>query len=257
MTPSPTRTVLVSVLSLTALLAAASGCSLGAFAERPTADSPTGGPSDPAASPAGAPKLTEAQAQAALITPADLGDPWVPTQGAATWRDGLLKAASDNPGCQGLLDAVYTEELFGAGARTRAATGLDDGLDGAQLRYQILTAGPAVDRTLAWLKTLPEKCGQFTAMATGGYVQSVEVAEATLPAVGDARQGLRITLTGETEDGELTELTVDVAAVRVGDDAIALTNGGLGHVASDVTQLAAHLGARRLEEVRKQGRVQV
>jgi hypothetical protein len=57
--------------------------------------------------------------------------------------------------------------------------------------------------------------------------------------------------------GEPVTLTVDVAAVRVGEDAFTLTNGGLGDVYTEVTAAATELGARRLAEVRKQGRVQV
>ena len=34
-------------------------------------------------------------AQAALVTDADLGEPWTPTQGVATWHDGVLKAKAD------------------------------------------------------------------------------------------------------------------------------------------------------------------
>lgn len=259
MTPAPARTLLASALSLTALLtvSACSALTSPPVAEpRPIVVSPTA--EAPGASPAAAGALTEAQAQAALLTQADLGDAWTPTQGAATWRDSLLKATANAPDCKRLLDTVYTEDLFGADARPRAVVGLDDDMDEAQLRYQVLGQRPAdVNRTLNWLRTLPRKCGQFTAKTAQGSVEAVQVTEAELPAVGDARQGLRLTLTSENADGELTGLTVDIAAVRIGDDAIVLTNGGLGDVSSDVTQAAVQLGAQRLTEVRKQGRVQV
>lgn len=48
-----------------------------------------------------------------------------------------------------------------------------------------------------------------------------------------------------------------MAAVRVGDDAIAVTNGSLGEVPSEATLTAVELGTSRLEEVRKRGRAEV
>jgi hypothetical protein len=212
----------------------------------------------PSPKPTTAPALTPAQAQSALVTDTDLGEPWTPTAGAATWRDGLLKATANSKDCQRLLDTLYAEELFGADARVRARTGLDDTWNEAQLHHQVVADRPEdVDKTLAWLKTLPKKCGKFTAATATGAVQNAEVTEQDLPEVGDARQGLRLTLSGETPDGEQSTLTLDLAAVRVGGDALVLTNGGLGDVYTEITQVVAELGAQRLTEVRKQGRVQV
>ncbi|MCT9075060.1 hypothetical protein [Streptomyces fulvoviolaceus] len=261
MTRPPARTHLTaSVLALCTLLGttACSALSSPPTAEQapivPTTSAP---PKSPTSSPAAA-GLTAAQAQAALVTDADLGEPWTPTQGAATWRDGLLKAKTKRPDCQRLLDALYADDLFGADAQPRAVVGLDDEWNEAQLRYQVVARKPAdVDRTLAWLKTLPKKCGQFAARTVANGVQGVQVTDSRLPKVGDGRQGLLIMMTGESPDGEPTTLTLDVAAVRVGDDAIGLTNGGLGDVMTDATRTAVQLGAERLKEIRKQARVQV
>ncbi|HEY8977966.1 MAG TPA: hypothetical protein VIU15_00095 [Streptomyces sp.] len=201
--------------------------------------------------------LSEAQARAALLTVADLGAPWTATRGAATWRDGVLKATSAAPECARFLDALYADELLGAPAR--AVVGLDDADTEAQLRFQVTAQRPIaeVDRALAWLRTLPQVCARFTATSPENVVQDVMVTEAPLPEVGDVRQGLHVTLTSHNEDGEPSTLTLDVAAVRVGDDAYTLTNGGLGDVANEATQIAVQLGALRLADVRKQGRVQV
>ncbi|MER7575578.1 hypothetical protein [Streptomyces sp. NPDC126514] len=254
-----TRALTAPALALGALLTATAcgaGGSDGTAKPPATASpaSPSAVPTAPAPSRASAPALTEAQARAALITEADLGEPWSATQGAATWRDGMLKASSDKPDCRRLLDVLYTEEFFGPEARTRAVTGLDDDWDGAQLRYQVV-AHPAekVDRTLSWLRSLPGKCGEFRAVTAAGVPQSAAVWETELPEVGDARQGLRIAL--GTADG--TTLTLDLAAVRVGDDTLVLTNGGLADVPADATWTATDLGARRLAEVRRLGRVEV
>jgi len=201
--------------------------------------------------------LSEAQARAALLTVADLGAPWTATRGAATWRDGVLKATSAAPECARFLDALYADELLGAPAR--AVVGLDDADTDAQLRFQVTAQRPVaeVDRALAWLRTIPQVCARFTATSPENVVQDVMVTEAPLPEVGDVRQGLHVTLTSHNEDGEPSTLTLDVAAVRVGDDAYTLTNGGLGDVANEATQIAVQLGALRLADVRKQGRVQV
>ncbi|WP_432133649.1 hypothetical protein [Streptomyces sp. bgisy154] len=226
----------------------------------PTVESSSPAPQASAGSARGG--LTDAQAHAALITVSDLGAPWAPTRGAATWRDGLLKATTPVAECRRLLDALYTDELLGGPARADIA--LDNADTGAQLRFQIGGQKPQdVDRTLAWLATMPQTCARFTATAPGGTVQDVRVEAAALPEVGDARQGLRVrleTVPEESEgdgDAEPVTLTLDVAAVRVGEDAFALTNGGLGDVPNEATQAAVQLGALRLADVRKQGRVEV
>ncbi|MBL1083139.1 hypothetical protein JK359_14280 [Streptomyces actinomycinicus] len=200
--------------------------------------------------------LSDEQAEAALLTETDLGEPWTLTDGAATWRDGLLKASTEAGECQQLLDALYSDELLGAPARV--AVGLDDGDTDAQLRYQIGARRPAdVDAVLSWLRTLPVQCARFTATTELGLVEDVQVVDAPLPEVGDARQGLHITFASTTPDGQNYLLSMDVAAVRVGEDAFALTNGGLGDVPNDATQAAVQIGALRLADIRKQGRAQV
>ncbi|MEU5594282.1 hypothetical protein [Streptomyces sp. NPDC020298] len=205
--------------------------------------------------------LTAAQTRAALIGEADLGAPWVPSEGAATWRDGLLKATTTAaPDCQRLLEALYTEEPLGRPSGSRAVAALDDGADQAQLRYQVAAHRPAdVDRALAWLRTLPGTCGQFLATTTSSGVEAVQVEELPLPAVGDARQGLRVTLTGESDmNGQAPVLTLEVAAVRVADEAIVLTDGALGTVPpDDSTRRALELGAQRLTQIRDRARTQV
>ncbi|MFI9821111.1 hypothetical protein ACIHFC_11655 [Streptomyces sp. NPDC052013] len=261
------RAQAAAVLSLTALLTTAActaderRAGLPAGVQEETAATASASTTAPAgkqpsdAPPAG---LSEAQARAALITELDLGEPWVPTRGTATWRDGLLKAQVEDAHCRRLLDALYTEELFGTPAGPRAVVTLDDAYNGSQLRYQVAAYRPEdVDRTLEWLRTMPETCGEFTAKPARAGTQGVEVEELELPETGDARAALRVTMTGETTGGEPTYLTVDVAAVRVGDDTITLTHGGYGDVVPEVTQAVAELGAERLTEIHRQGRLEV
>ncbi|MGW0457026.1 hypothetical protein [Streptomyces tendae] len=226
------------------------------------------------------PVLTRGQARAALVGADDLGEAWEPTRGAATWRDELLKATAERPDCRRLLDVLYTEELFGTGAATapRATAALDDVDGGAQLHYRVTSYRAAdLDRTLAWLGTLPDTCGRFEARDAHGTARDVRVTGLTLPEVGDARRGLRVTV-GDTapDDGEDPQtdpradtgtdtrtdtaggvLTVDLVAVRVGDDAISLTNGTLGTPANGATRISVEVGADRLTEARRQGRAQV
>ncbi|MEV0302022.1 hypothetical protein [Streptomyces prasinus] len=266
--PAAARALLASVLSLSALLATAACSVLGddtsgpasarstaSGSVPPSATAPTSGQSSPATSEPG---LSEEQLRAALITETDLGQPWVPTRGVATWRDGLLKSSTKDADCRRLLDVLYTEDLFGTPAGPRAVVALDDAYSGAQLRYQVAAYRPAdVDRMLKWLGGLPKKCGEFTATARKDGVQKVEVDALRLPETGDARQALRVTMTGETPDRQLTRLTLDVAVVRVGEDTVTLTNGGFGDVSSELAQVVVEFGVNRLTEIQKQGRVRV
>ncbi|MEV4335594.1 hypothetical protein [Streptomyces sp. NPDC049590] len=200
--------------------------------------------------------LSDEQAQAALITQTDLGAPWTATRGAATWRDGLLKSRTATGECQRLLDALYMDELLGAPARV--AVGLDDADTEAQLRFQIGARRPAdVDAALAWLAEMPVRCARFTAATQLGLLEDVQVRDAPLPEVGDARQGLRVTCAATGSDGQRFLLTMDVAAVRVGEDAFALTNAGLGDVPNEATQAAVQIGALRLADIRRQERAEV
>ncbi|WP_031172772.1 hypothetical protein [Streptomyces durhamensis] len=200
--------------------------------------------------------LTDEQAQAALITQTDLGAPWTATDGAATWRDGLLKATTEAGACQPLLDALYSDELLGGPARV--AIGLDDTDNDAQLRYQIAARRPSdVDAALTWLASMPAQCARFTATTELGVMEDVQVTDAPLPEVGDARQGLRVSIDAVTTDGQEALLSLEVAAVRVGADAFVLTNGGLGDVPNDATQAAVQVGALRLADIRRQGHAQV
>ncbi|KMS68918.1 hypothetical protein ACM01_37215 [Streptomyces viridochromogenes] len=257
----PARAVIAATLSAATLLTA-SACDsiagLGRPASATRANASAASPTTPA-TPAAAPTLTESQARAALISESDLGEPWVATEGFATWRESMLKASTESADaeCGQLLDALYAEELLGPDATTRASVALDDLVDEAQLRYQVVAHRPdAVDRTLAWLGRMPDECGEFTARAGGGPM-AVEVTEAEVPEVGDARQGLRVVLSAVSEYEDAPVLTLHVAAVRVGDDAVVLTNGGLGDVPGDATVAAVELGAHRLTEVQKQGRAEI
>jgi hypothetical protein len=248
----PARVLPVSVLAAVTLLAAAACTSgrSGRVAETTTSPSATR-PAAPASVPPTT-ELTQEQAQAALLTEADLDPVWAPTQGAATWRDGVLKARTEAPECQRLLDALYADEPLGALSGAHAVAAFDDGDDEAQLRYQVFALrAPDADRALAWLGSLPQTCPDFTATTTASGVQDVRVTDLALPDVGDARQGLRVTFTGDS-----ATLTLDVAAVRLGDDAITLTTGALGTPPEDTTTESLLLGTDRLATVHHQERAQ-
>ncbi|WP_330305916.1 MULTISPECIES: hypothetical protein [unclassified Streptomyces] len=215
----------------------------------------------PAKSPSvsATPALTEAQAQSALITNTDLGSQWTETQGAATWRDALLKSKVDasafieNKGdaadCQQLLDGLYAEDLLGTPKGAQAVTGFDDSDNEAQMRYQVAAYDRAgLDSKLAWMQTLPTKCDQFTAVDNKGGRQTVQVVSASPPDVGDARVGLQMTMTGEL-DGNPSTLTLDIGAVRVGDNGIYVTNGGLNGSDGNSTVQAVEAGTQRLQDV--------
>ncbi|MFS8200325.1 hypothetical protein ACLVWQ_16750 [Streptomyces sp. CWNU-52B] len=196
-----------------------------------------------------APTLTEAQAESALLTPADLGDDWKRTEGTATWRDTLLKGKADVDGCQRLLDGLYAEDLLGEPAGARATTSFDDTDDEAQLRYQVGAYDRStLDASLTWLKAVPTTCGQFTATDARGGQFTVKTAAAPLPALGEAREGLRVTVSGDS-GGWPAVLTLDYAAVRVGDSALSFTHGGLDGIDDKDTRRAAEAGTRHLQDV--------
>ncbi|GHE35000.1 hypothetical protein QWL27_16425 [Streptomyces thermocarboxydus] len=224
-----------------------------------TSPSPSATASPSAVTGRSSPVLNDEQLKAALITEADLGPPWAVAQGPALWRDGTLKSTAEDGDCRRLMEILYTEEPFGVPAGPRASVTLDDTAEGTQLREQIGAHRPDdVKRALAWLATLPEKCGTFRADTARSGVQEVEVTELPLPETsGDARAALRVTLTGGEPDAAPARLTVDLAAIRVGEDAIVLTNGGFGEVRAEVTQAMSQLAADRLAEVARQGRLRV
>jgi hypothetical protein len=66
--------------------------------------------------------------------------------------------------------------------------------------------------------------------------------------VGDARQGLQVTVTG-TSGNEPTTLTLQLAVVRVGTDAITVTSGGLDGTETDTTKAAVQNGTAHLKDV--------
>ncbi|WP_328779633.1 hypothetical protein OHT68_10620 [Streptomyces canus] len=251
--PRPFR-VLASALAAGALLTTAA-CADGDDSGPERADTTEISSSPLAqASPAA---LTQAGARAALVTEADLEDDWTQVKNAATWRDSLLvgqvdvadflTGKADAADCQKLLDRLYDDELLGKPSGASALTGFKEGE--SRLLYQVAAYDKAaLDTSFAWLKSLPVKCDQFTVKDSSGGQRTVQVVGATLPKEGDARQGLQVTVRG-TSGGEPTTLTLDVAALRVGTDAITFTNGGLDGADDDTTEQAAKLGTARLEDV--------
>ncbi|MGW3032206.1 hypothetical protein ACWDCB_13385 [Streptomyces sp. NPDC001178] len=203
------------------------------------------------------PRLTQAGAQAALITEEDLEGDWNQVKGAAAWGDTLLigkvdvaqflTSKANAADCQRLLDALYDDDLLGKPSGASALTGFEQG--DSRLLYQVAAYNPVrLSASLAWLKTLPVKCDQFTATDAKGGKRTVQVTTASVPKQGDARQGLHVTVQG-TANGEPATLTLDVAAVRVGNDAITVTAGGLAGGAHPSLELAVRTGAQRLKEV--------
>ncbi|UUU23591.1 hypothetical protein [Streptomyces sp. DSM 40750] len=207
-----------------------------------------------AASPTAPPTsaLTDAHVRGALLRQGDLGDAWADTQGAATWRDGILKGRTDRPECQELLDTVYTEGLLGKPRGGTAVTGFDDNEYGAQLRYQVGAYDRAdIDARLGHLGQLVDDCGEFTITGVQGREYAAEVTPIEVPdGIGDARQGLRLIVSGDV-DGESGALTLDLVTVRVGDTAALLTHGGLHGIDDTATREATEAGTQRLQDLLK------
>ncbi|MCW1098234.1 hypothetical protein OJ963_30785 [Streptomyces sp. RS2] len=262
--PSHPVRLLASALAAGALLTTAA-CSDGGGSEstsdtaaeqagvaRPDAakQTPTGSPSAPAA-------LTEAGAKAALLTEADLEGGWNQVQDADKWRDRLLvgevdvadflTAKSDATDCQALLDALYDDGLLGDPSGPSALTGFEQG--DSRLLEQVAGYDRAgLDARLKWLRTLPDTCDEFTATGSGGAERTVQVTEASVPDVGDARAGLRVSVKGDADGGPAT-LTLDIAAVRVDTSAVTVMGGGLEGGQTDSVEQAVRQGTERLKTV--------
>ncbi|KUL74141.1 MULTISPECIES: hypothetical protein [unclassified Streptomyces] len=231
----------------------ASGVSASPAAARQQTESPTGSPTG---SPSGT--LSESGAETALITAADIEDDWTQVKDteAENWHDGLLigkvdvsdfvSAKADAADCQRLMDSLFDDDLLGKPSGANALRGFTQ--DDSRLLYQVA----AYDRTdvqdsLDWMAGLPQECDQFT-MTENGEERTVQVTESDLPTVGDAREGVRVSVRGPVDGTEAT-LTLSVAAVRVGDNAITVTAGGLDDDEDDSVESAVKLGTQRLQDV--------
>ncbi|AIV32858.1 hypothetical protein LMJ38_28045 [Streptomyces sp. R1] len=213
--------------------------------------SPTGSPS---ASPG---TLTEAGAKAALLTEADLEGDWNQVQDADKWRDRLLvgevdvaaflSAKAEAAECQQLLDGLYRDNLLGEPSGPSALTGFEQG--DSRLLEQVAGYDRAgLDDRMKWLDSLPQTCDEFTATDSDGDKRTVQVTEASLPDVGDAREGLHVTVQGSADATPVT-LTLDVAAVRVGTSALTITGGGLDGGQASSVERGVRQGTERLQTV--------
>ncbi|MGW0581978.1 hypothetical protein ACWD25_39970 [Streptomyces sp. NPDC002920] len=252
--------VLAAALALGTLIATAA-CSDGddsASSDSGVAASPVAERTVAAAATPSAPaSLTPASAKTALVTEGDLEDDWNQVDNASTWHDSLLvgkvdtadflSAKTQAADCQRLLDSLYDDTLLGKPSGASALTGFEEG--DSRLLYQVAAyQKDSLDKSFGWLGSLTDECDQFSATASDGSQRTVQVVEASLPKSGDAREGLTVTVQG-TADGDPVTLTLDVAAVRVGTDAITVTNGGPDGVDHDSTKTAVQLGTQRLQDV--------
>ncbi|KMS76187.1 lipoprotein [Streptomyces viridochromogenes] len=260
MTRRPTRLVRVLSSALAAgALATTAACSSDGDSDGSRGSGVTASPAarkQPTASPTAT--LTESGAQTALITAADIEDDWTQVRDteAENWRDSLLigtvdvsdflSAKADAADCQRLMDSLFDDDLLGRPSGASALRGFQEG--DSRLLYQVASYERTdPQESLDWMATLPEKCDEFT-VTDDGEQRTVQVIEPALPDVGDAREGLRVTVKGET-GGEDATLTLDVAAVRVGNNAITVTAGGLDGDEHDSVEQAVQLGTQRLEDV--------
>ncbi|MFC9164659.1 hypothetical protein ACFTZ8_28105 [Streptomyces fungicidicus] len=262
--------VLAAVLATGTLLttAACSSAEDGASAGSETASAAveraratqTGSPTSTASSPtasSSASQLTETGAKNALITAADIEDNWTQVENPQAWKDSLLvgkvdvaafvTGKSDAQDCQNLVGSLYDETLLGSTSGASALTGFQE--DDARLLYQVASYDKAaLDKSMTSLQSLPDTCDQFTLTGGDNGDRTVQVVAMSLPDVGDARQGMTVTVKGDS-NGRPVTLTVDVAVVQVGANAITVTNGGTAGISHDTTTTAVKQGTQRLQEV--------
>lgn len=230
------------------------GSETGAAAVAQT-ESPTSTDTSATSSPGAV--LSETGARNALITAADLEGDWTQVDKPQQWRDSLLvgqvdvaaflDGKSDAADCQQLIDSLYDETLLGTPSGASALNGFEQG--DSRLLYQV--AGyqqPDLDKSMKSLRSLPDTCDQFTVTGGDHGDRTVQVVEMALPEEGDARQGMTVTVKGDS-GGESVTLTLDVAVVQIGADAITVTNGGLGGAGHDATKAAVQQGTQRLKDV--------
>ncbi|MGW1721736.1 hypothetical protein ACWCQK_02230 [Streptomyces sp. NPDC002306] len=261
MTPRPSRRAraLASALAVGTLLTTAAcsdddaGDSGGSDA---TASATATGPTGAADSPSPSAALTQAQARTALITEADLEDAWTQAKDADTWKDSLLvgkvdaaqflTGKTDVADCQRLLDGLYGKDLLGKPSGASAVVGFTEG--DSRLLQQVATYDKGdLDKSMTWLKNLPDTCDQFTATGSGGD-RTVQVVATALPKAAGSAQALTVTVRGSA-DGAPVTLTLDVAASQVGADAVTVTNGGPDGADHDSTADAVLFGTQHLKDV--------
>ena len=230
------------------------GSETGAAAVAQT-ESPTSADTSATSSPGAV--LSETGARNALITAADLEGDWTQVDKPQQWRDSLLvgqvdvaaflNGKSDAADCQQLLDSLYDETLLGTPSGASALNGFEQG--DSRLLYQVAAYQQAdLDKSMKSLQSLPDTCDQFTVTGGDNGDRTVQVVEMELPEEGDARQGMTVTVKGDS-GGESVTLTLDVAVVQIGADAITVTNGGLGGAGHDATKAAVQQGTQRLKDV--------
>ncbi|MFD7768913.1 hypothetical protein [Streptomyces sp. NPDC059787] len=226
-------------------------------------ESPTSSPTSPTASPTSSPtsspgaELSETGARNALITSADLEGDWTQADKPQEWRDSLLvgqvdvaaflEGKSDASDCQQLIDSLYDETLLGTPSGASALNGFEQG--DSRLLYQVAAYQKSdLDESMKSLQSLPDTCDQFTLTGGDNGDRTVQVVEMSLPEEGDARQGMTVTVKGDS-GGEPVTLTLDVAVVQIGANAITVTNGGLDGADHAATTAAVEQGTPRLQEV--------
>ena len=230
------------------------------IAERNAArQTPSGSPTtSPTGSPSASPgTLTESGARAALLTEADLEDDWNQVRDADKWRDRLLvgevdvaaflSAKAEAAECRQLLDGLYRDALLGEPSGPSALTGFEQG--DSRLLEQVAGYDRAgLDDRMKWLDSLPQTCDEFTATDSDGNKRTVQVTEASVPDVGDAREGVHVTVQGSADATPVT-LTLDIAAVRVGTSALTVTGGGLDGGQASSVERGVRQGTERLQTV--------
>ncbi|WP_347341199.1 hypothetical protein [Streptomyces sp. HSG2] len=199
--------------------------------------------------------LTSEQARQALITEEDLEDDWQEVDGADDWDDDLeiggvdvddfLDPADDDDNCERLIDDLFDDDLLSDPTGAEAVRGFAMG--DARLLNQVASYNSGrLDSSMDWLKDLPSQCDQFT-VTDDDEQRTVQIVEMSLPDLGDDRQGLEITVQGDSENP--STLTFDLAVVRIGDNALTITSGSPDGGEQDSVRQGAEAGTQRLQDV--------
>lgn len=195
-----------------------------------------------------APAVTGDQAREALVPGATLPAEWDPSGSGRGPGDELLDGTTGEAGCQSFLEDLRSGGLIGAQPGTQAVRHFTDQQTGGELDYQVAAYTKSqVESGIDRLKRVPEDCDRFTT-TDGARKSVVQVVDQDVPEEGDESTGLRMTLATRA-DGADTELTMDIAVVRVGPNALVTTNGSLQGADSTTTGHVVEVGAQRLEDI--------
>lgn len=195
--------------------------------------------------------LTQAEADAALLTAEDVGPNWAVKPDAERPDVGSGDATSSDPDCQRFIEALDAKDTtWGLGAPSVEAAAEIAKEGGGFLELDQVSAGvesfaDTIDTdALDELAGSLEECSRFTVTGDDGVSMTVELFPLTLPNYGDATFAVRFQVSAG-----IFIAVMDVASVVVGHNLVSIAVFGLGGVDTEMLPRLVETSVRRLDEV--------